>query len=161
MRKRASVCNACILRTEGLEVKAQARDTQTEPVARFLECACPDHHVRGLPAHRMARHAAMRILQENPNIARESIYTAAVCGEIEEVERILRDRPQLASAKREVTGGDRSGAGGQVDFLGDLGGKNWEPLLCLCFTRLPLAKANDNAAAIAGLLLGPCADPHG
>ena len=28
------------------------------PVARFLECACPDHHVRGLPAHRMARHAA-------------------------------------------------------------------------------------------------------
>ncbi|MGH9657084.1 MAG: hypothetical protein ACRD96_00990, partial [Bryobacteraceae bacterium] len=73
-----------------------ARDTQPDPVARFLECACPDHHVRGLPAHRMARHAAMRFLQDNPGIARESIYTAVVCGEIEEVERILRDRPQLA-----------------------------------------------------------------
>ena len=82
MRKRASVCNACILRTEGLEVKAQAQDTQTEPVSRFLECACPDHHVRGLPAHRMARHAAMRILQENPDIARESICTAVVCGHV-------------------------------------------------------------------------------
>src|SRR5258706_11440808 len=27
----------------------QAPDAQTEPVARFLEYACPDHHVRGLP----------------------------------------------------------------------------------------------------------------
>src|SRR5260370_42415979 len=52
------------------ELKAQARDTQTDPIARFLECACPDHHVRGLPAHRMARHAAMRILQDNLDIAR-------------------------------------------------------------------------------------------
>src|SRR5690349_1703444 len=26
-----------------------------ESAARFLEYACPDHHVRGLPAHRMAR----------------------------------------------------------------------------------------------------------
>lgn len=34
---------------------AQAQGPQTDPVARFLECACPDHHVRGLPAHRMAR----------------------------------------------------------------------------------------------------------
>ena len=141
-------------------MKAQARDTQTEPVARFLECACPDHHVRGLPAHRMARHAAMRILQENPEIARESIYTAVVCGEIEEVERILRDRPHLANARREATGRDRSGSGGQFDFLGDLGGKNWEPLLYLCFTRLPLAKVNDNAAAIARLLLDHGADPN-
>src|SRR5438876_2414614 len=57
---------------------------EAPPVMRFLEYACPDHHVRGLPAHRMARHAAMRLLEQNPGIARESIYTAVVCGETEE-----------------------------------------------------------------------------
>src|ERR1700730_11020467 len=55
---------------------AKAQDTADQPVTRFLECACPDHHVRGLPAHRMARHAAMRVLEQNPEIPRESIYTA-------------------------------------------------------------------------------------
>src|ERR1700757_1271562 len=35
--------------------------THAQLVARFLEYACPDHHVRGRPAHRIARHAAMRI----------------------------------------------------------------------------------------------------
>ena len=139
---------------------AQARDTSAEPVARFLEYACPDHHVRGLPAHRMARHAAARILQQNPEIARDSIYAAAVCGEIEQVERILRDRPQLANTKLSAAGTDRSGAGGHFDFLGNLGGKPWEPLLYLCFTRLPLAKPNDNAVAIARLLLDHGADPN-
>src|SRR5205085_10306664 len=56
-------------------------------VARFLDYACPDHHVRGRPAHRMARHAAMRLLQQHPEIARADLSTAVVCGEIEEVER--------------------------------------------------------------------------
>jgi ankyrin repeat protein len=136
---------------------AQAQDTQ---VRRFLECACPDHHVRGLPAHRMARHAAMRILEQSPGIAHDSLYTAVVCGEIEDVERILRDRPELANARRPADGPSRSGAGGSYDFLGDLGGKDWEPLLYLCFTRLPLARANDNAVAIARLLLDRGADPN-
>jgi ankyrin repeat protein len=139
---------------------AQAQDEQASLVRRFLECACPDHHVRGLPAHRMARHAAMRILEQNAGIAHDSIYTAVVCGETEEVERLLRDRPELANAKRPVDGPARSGAGGSYDFLGDLGGKDWEPLLYLCFTRLPLAKANDNAVAIARLLLDHGADPN-
>src|SRR5947208_2582014 len=120
--------------------------------------SCPRQ--RSLPAHRMARHAAMRILEQNPAIARESIYTAAVCGEIEEVERLLRDRPQLADAKRAATGQDRSGSGGSYDFLGDLGGKDWEPLLFLCATRLPLAKSNDHAVEIARLLLDHGADPN-
>ena len=146
-------------RAESSPPLAAPPEAPPEAVARFLECACPDHHVRGLPAHRMARHAAMRILEENPGIARESIYTATVCGEIEEVRRILDERPELANAKREVTGRDRSGAGGQFDFLGDFGGKPWEPLLYLCFTRLPLAKSNENSVAIAKLLLDRGADP--
>ena len=137
-----------------------APNTRANAVDRFLEYACPDHHIRSLPAHRMARHAAMRILEQNPAIARESIYTAAVCGEIEEVERLLRDRPQLADAKRAATGQDRSGSGGSYDFLGDLGGKDWEPLLFLCATRLPLAKPNDHAVEIARLLLDHGADPN-
>src|SRR5262245_29483020 len=128
--------------------------------ARFLEYACPDHHVRGRPAHRMARHAAMRILRQDPEIARDSIHAAVVCGEVEEVERILKERPELANAKRSATGPGRSGPGGELDFLGDLGGKAWEPLLYLCFTRLPLAEANDQAIAIARLLLDRGADPN-
>jgi len=139
--------------------EAQAQDSRAL-TARFLEYACPDHHVRGRPAHRMARHAAMRILNENPGIALESIYSAVVCGEAEEVERTLRARPQLANAKRAAVGRERADSGGSYDFLGDFGSKDWEPLLYLCFTRLPLAKANDNALAIARLLLDQGADPN-
>lgn len=139
---------------------ATVRDAQTELTNRFLEYACPDHHVRGSAAHRMARQAAMRFLGQNPDIARKDLYTAVVCGEIEELERILRDRPQLANAKRPAAGRGRSGAGGSHDFLGDFGSKDWEPLLYLCFTRLPLAKANDHAVAIARLLLDRGADPN-
>jgi ankyrin repeat protein len=138
----------------------QPQDRRAPLVRRFLECACPDHHVRGLPAHRMARHAAMRILEQNPGIAHDGLYTSVVCGEIEEVESILRDRPELANTGRPADGPNRSGAGGSYDFLGDFGSKDWEPLLFLCFTRLPLAKANDNAVAIARMLLDRGADPN-
>jgi len=137
-----------------------ARDTSTERTIRFLEFACPDHHVRGRSAHRMASQAAIRFLEQHPGIARQDLYTSVVCGEIEEVERILRDRPELANAKRSAAGRDRSGAGGSYDFLGEPGVKGWEPLLFLCFTRLPLTKANDNAVAIARLLLDHGADPN-
>src|SRR5207247_1696976 len=68
----------------GAEAGDETRGAREQAVARFLEYACPDHHVRGLPAHRMARHAAMRVLEQNPEIARASIYTAVVCGETEE-----------------------------------------------------------------------------
>jgi ankyrin repeat protein len=139
---------------------ATTRHTGGDLTTRFLEYACPDHHVRNRSAHRMASQAAIRHLEQNPEIARQDLYTAVVCGEIEEVERILRERPQLANARRPASGRDRSGAGGSYDFLGDFGSKEWEPLLYLCFTRLPLAKPNDNAVAIARLLLDRRADPN-
>lgn len=129
-------------------------------VARFLDFACPDHHVRGRPAHRMAEHAAMRLLQVHPEIARANFYTAVVCGEIEEVQRILKERPQIAREKSSATPADRTDVGGSEDLFKDIGPKGWEPLSYLCFTRLPLAKIRDNAVAIARLLLDHGADPN-
>src|ERR1700687_3503713 len=138
----------------------KAPDNEIELAARFLEFACSGHHVRLLTAHQIARYAAMRIQQDNPGIALETIYTAAVCGEIEEVERILRERPRLANAKHSAAGRDRSGAGGSSAFLGDSGAKAGQPLLSRSFPRLPLPQANDNALAIARLLLDRGADPN-
>jgi ankyrin repeat protein len=137
-----------------------ANPVPPEIIARFLECACPDHHVRGGSAHRMARHDADRFLAQNPGIARHDLYTAVVCGEIDEIERILRTHPELANTKHAASGPDRSGGGNNFDFLENLGAKNWEPLLYLCFTRLDSAKSNDNAIAIARLLLDHGADPN-
>ena len=108
-------------------------------VAWFIGNACPDHHVRGGPAHVRALHTAMRVLDHFPEVAHDSIYTAVVCGDVEEVERVLTERPEAATQKG--------------------GPKGWEPLLYLCFTRLPLDGVNDNALAIARALLDRGADP--
>ena len=81
-------------------------------VDRFLEYACPDHHVRGRPAHRIFRHAAVRILAQHPEIARANLYTAVVCGETEEVERRLRQRPQAAREKAPADSSGRAASGG-------------------------------------------------
>ena len=63
----------------------------------------------------MARHTALRLLSRHPEIARDSLYTAVVCGEIQEVERILAQRPQAASQKSGVASADRSDAGDSRD----------------------------------------------
>ena len=41
--------------------------------------------VRGGWAHAVARDTAMRLLEQHPDIARENIYTAVVCGDVDEV----------------------------------------------------------------------------
>lgn len=136
-------------------------DVSAETVNWFLENACPDHHVRGGGDHDMARHTAMRILKQHPDIARTDIYTAVVCGELDEVRRILADRPLAAKEKRPTPSLDREDSGGSGDrFTKDLSPKGWEPLLFLCFTRLSLDAANDNAVAIARELLDHGADPN-
>ena len=129
-------------------------------VARFLEYACPDHHVRGGWAHMMARDAALQLLKQHPEIARHNLYTAIVCGELEEVQRLLRQRPEAVAEKFAGPGPDRSGAGESNDLLKDIGPKRWEPLLYLCFTRLPIAAVTENAVAMARLLLEQGADPN-
>ena len=115
-------------------------EPEIDRVAWFIENACPDHHVRGGPAHVRALHTAMRVLKRFPEVAHDSFYTSIVCGDLEEVERVLAARPEAANEKG--------------------GPKGWEPLLYLCFTRLPLAASNDNALAIARALLDHGADPN-
>jgi ankyrin repeat protein len=128
-------------------------------IARFFDVACPDHHVRGGPDHVRARHTAVRILEHFPWVATDSFYTAIVTGNLAEVERVLARHPEAARKKSGTATADRSNVGGEEDWFHDIGPKGWEPLLYLAFTRLPLYAANENAVAIARLLLDH-ADPN-
>ncbi|HYW30319.1 MAG TPA: ankyrin repeat domain-containing protein, partial [Gemmatimonas sp.] len=136
-------------------------DIDAALVSRFLDNACPDHHVRGGPDHVRARHTAMRLLAQHPRLATANFYTAIICGDIATVERLLRDDPSLATKSDGAPSKERSDVGGSEDLvLADLGVKGWEPLLYLCFARLPLPAATDNALGIARLLLDAGADPN-
>ncbi|MFO1498259.1 MAG: hypothetical protein U1G07_07700 [Verrucomicrobiota bacterium] len=132
---------------------ALAAESQDALAARFLEYACPDHHVRGGPAQIMARHTAVQLLEQHPELARHSLYTAVVCGELDEVRRILSENPPAASEPYAGTGPDRSGLGHSEDLFKENGPKRWEPLLYLCFARLDTAAATTHALPIARLLL--------
>ena len=105
-------------------------------------------------------HTAGRILRNNPDIARDSIYTAVVCGDLEYVQRAIAARPEIAREK----GGPKGsyGAAGMTYVVDATGAAfpKWEPLLYLCFTRLENPASNDNALAIAKLLLDNGADPN-
>ncbi|HSL72156.1 MAG TPA: ankyrin repeat domain-containing protein, partial [Longimicrobiales bacterium] len=114
--------------------------TQAGRVRLFVNNACPDHHIRGPWHHVMARNTAERLLRQHPEIADDSFYTAIICGNRAEVERVLAVDPDAANRKG--------------------GPKNWEPLLYLCFTRLPHDSVGENAVAIAQLLLDRGADPN-
>ena len=113
---------------------------EVDPVGWFIRNACPDHHVRGGPAHVRAVHTAVRVLEHFPAVASHSLYTSIVCGDLEAVERMLAERPAAATQKG--------------------GPKGWEPILYLCFTRLPFDRVRANAVAIARALLDRGADPN-
>jgi hypothetical protein len=82
---------------------------------------------------------AAHILRKHPDVARFNLHTAAVGGDVAEVERRLAHDGGAASA----TGGP----------------KNWQPLQYLCYARLPLAESSEHAVAIARALLDAGADP--
>src|SRR5262245_50027125 len=109
-------------------------------VAAFLEAAAPHCDVRGPGSRRSHLHAAMRLLALHPDIARVNFFTAVVCGDLEEVGRVLATRPLVASEP-----------GGPHD---------WPPLLYLCNARLDIPAARDHAVAIATALLDAGADPN-
>ncbi len=83
---------------------------------------------------------AERIVTRHPELAQASIYSAALCGELERVRELLDSTPSLVNQK----GGPRG----------------WEPLLFVCYGRLPIARAADQSLAIAQLLLERGADPN-
>jgi uncharacterized protein len=126
-------------------------DGTAELAAAFLENACADPLLANGPAAHVRRsNTALRMLKRYPEIARHNIHTAVVCGELEEVERILMERPAAAF---EPGGPQRRRERSELNRL-------WTPLLHLCYGRLPLAAASDNAVAIARLLLDRGASPN-
>lgn len=124
-----------------------AQRTAAGRAGEFLEHACLNYGMRpgtskwdpSYPDDPSRRRYAARILERHPEIAAHSIHTAAVCGNLAEVQRILSQRPQAASQKG--------------------GPQQWQPLLFLCFGRLPLPAAQENALAIAQALLDHGAAP--
>ena len=122
-----------------------------ELVNRFLEYACADPILNNGPAaHARREQAALRILNRYPEIARYNMHTAVVCGDLEEVERILKQIPEAAT---EPGGPQRRRHLAEREKL-------WTPLLHLCYGRLPTEAASDNAVPIARVLLDHGADPN-
>jgi len=113
---------------------------RAEIVDAFLGFACWDHHVHGKGVHGRCDRAAGRLLAQHPEIARDSIYTAVVCGERGEVGRLIAANPEVAC----VSGGPRG----------------WTPLLYLCYTRFTHQPAIDSAVAIGRMLLDAGANPN-
>ena len=111
-----------------------------DPVSNFLGFATWDHLLHGRGDHRDVEAAAMRTLEKHPEIPSASIHAAVVCGDLASVRRFLDEQPSLADAKGGV--------------------RNWEPLLYLCYGRLPLASLRENAVTIARLLIDRGANPN-
>lgn len=122
------------------DARAPAKTPHEQRVADFLQLACWDHHIHGRDDHSWPEMAAGRLLRKHPEIARDSIYTAVVSSDVAAVERILAERPSLVNQKGGVRG--------------------WEPILYLCYGRLPIPAARDNAAAVARALLDRGANPN-
>jgi len=83
---------------------------------------------------------AERIRVRHPELARASLHAAVLCGELEYVERLMHQDRRLVHEK----------AGPQC----------WEPLLMLCYGRLPLRCTPETMVDIARLLLDAGADPN-
>jgi ankyrin repeat protein len=129
-----------VLTERGAGARTQDDKDRAQRIVTFLQSACWDHHVYGKADHRMYDRAAERILAQDPSIARESIYTAIVCGDQHEVARILAARPEAAR--------QRGGARG------------WTPILYLAYTRFTYPSTLENALPIARLLLDHGADAN-
>ena len=129
-----------VLTERGAGARTPEEVERQERVAAFIESACWDHHVHGRKSHRMHDRAAQRLLAQDPSLARDNLYTAIVCGELEEVRRILTAQPEAARRR----GGDRG----------------WTPILYLAYTRFSHPATIEHALDIARLLLDHGADPN-
>ena len=111
-----------------------------DPVSNFLGFACWDHLVHGRGDYATIAAAAMRLVDKHPELVSADIYSAVVCGNLGRVEQLLNEQPSLA---------DRKG-----------GIRNWEPLLYLCYARVPHPALQQQTVPIARLLLDRGANPN-
>lgn len=126
-------------RQQSPEAPARAPGGFDQRVARFLRMACGDWGTAGFLRGVLATDAA-RLLEREPELARANVHTAAVCGELDEVRRILESRPEAVS---------------------EIGGpRGWPPILYLCSSRLSAPKAVDDSVAMLNALLDAGADPN-
>ena len=128
-----------LLTERGAASRTRGDKERADRIVTFLQSACWDHHVHGKADHRMHDRAAERLLAADPSIARDNLYTAIVCGELDEVARRLADDPGAARAR---------------------GARGWTPILYLAYTRFTHASTLGNALAIGRLLLDHGADPN-
>ena len=92
-RARARARDSRLDRAQGASLRSRVRPAASPRtlVSRFLDNACPDHHVRGGPDHVRARGTAMRLLERYPEIANASFYTKS---------RLRRPRRRPARPRR-------------------------------------------------------------
>jgi ankyrin repeat protein len=131
---------ARVLIERGAAARTSLDIEHAERVVTFLQSACWDHHVHGKRDHRMHDRAAQRLLARHPEIARDNIHAAVVCGNLPEVRLVLDQRPEAAR--------ERGGA------------RSWTPILTLCYTRFTHQPTHESALAIARLLLDHGANPN-
>ena len=133
-----------------LEQNAIADQNHEERLAEFLEHAClryghrpgAQKWDRNYNDHPSRWNYAARILQHHPDITKGNIHAAAVSGDLAEVEHILQARQGAAAEPAALDGG--------------------QPIDYVCYGRLPVIAAAENAVAIASALLSagaPCQHP--
>lgn len=125
---------------------AFARKHAHERIADFLELACLHYGVRAgtmqwnerdpdLPSRWQQ---AARLLGHDPGMPSRSIHAAAACGDLTAVRASLARDPSQATLRG--------------------GHEGWEPLLFLCYSRVPDPRLAANSVAIATALLDAGAD---
>jgi ankyrin repeat protein len=129
-----------VLTERGAATRTPKDIERAERIVTFLNSACWDHHVHGKADHRMYDRAAQRMLAQDPSIGGDSLYTAIVCGDLDEVRRVLAAHPELARTRG--------------------GARGWTPILYLAYTRFTLPATIENALTIARVLLDHGADPN-
>lgn len=118
-------------------VDAAALDSGSASIVdTFLDLACLVYQGTDSPRR---RETAMRILASRPRLPQESLYVAAVVGDLESARRHLDAEPSLATRR----GGPRG----------------WDALLYLCYGRVAGEPGSDSLA-VARLLLERGADPN-
>jgi uncharacterized protein len=131
-----------------LEERALAARSHAERVTLFLEKSANRYNVapgsaqwntyeRDKPER---GELAARLLARHPEIARDSIHTAAAAHDIDAVRNFLAKDASLANHPG--------------------GPDGWTPLLRLAYTRLPIEALTQSAVAIATALLDCGADPN-